>query len=120
MRSSRDRGSATVHAAVLLALVTTVAVVVVQAAVLVRLRHEVAAAADLAALAASRASASGADGCAAARLVADRNGAVLVSCRMDLDVATVTARGVSSPWWGKRWAVEQRARAAPADYVPAD
>lgn len=114
---TRESGSATVHAMVVSVVVVTVAIVVIQLAVLVRLRHEMAAAADLAALAGSRASANGDDGCAAARLVAAENGAELVACRMDYDVATVTARGVSSPWWGHRWQAEQRARAAPADYV---
>ncbi|MCW2831891.1 MAG: hypothetical protein JWP31_2583 [Aeromicrobium sp.] len=95
-----------------------VALVIVQAAGLVRLRHRVAGAADLAALAGSQASVAGDDGCAAARAIARRNGARLVACRMDYDVATVTARAESAPWWSVRWATEQRARAAPDYYVP--
>lgn len=112
-----DRGSVSVHAAAVAIMLVVAALVVVQAAQLVRMRHEVAAAADLAALAGSQASVGGDDGCAAARAVARRNGAVLSACRMDFDVATVTARAASDPWWGGRWAAEQKARAAPDFYL---
>jgi secretion/DNA translocation related TadE-like protein len=112
-----ERGASTVHAASVMVLLVIVTSVLVQAASLVQMRHRVAAAADLAALAASRASVAGDDGCRAGAAVARRNGARLVACRMDFDVATVTARASSSPWWGGRWASEQRARAAPESYV---
>lgn len=115
-----DRGSVSVHAAGVAILLVIAALVIVQAAQLVRLRHEVAAAADLAALAGSQASVSGRDGCAAARAVARRNGATLSACRMDFDVATVTARAASESWWGSRWAAEQKARAAPDFYLDDD
>jgi hypothetical protein len=52
------------------------------------------------------------------RRVARRNGAELLRCRMDYDVATVTARDTSAAWWGHRWAFEQEARAAPDFYLP--
>ncbi|MCL3817395.1 Rv3654c family TadE-like protein [Aeromicrobium wangtongii] len=113
----RDRGAMAVHAVTLSVLLVVVALVVVQGAGLVRMRHRVAAAADLAALAASQASAEGRDGCRVARSIARRNGAELTRCRMDYDVATVTARAMSPLWWGGRWATEQRARAAPESYV---
>ncbi|MCD9199646.1 Rv3654c family TadE-like protein [Aeromicrobium wangtongii] len=113
----RDRGAMAVHAVTLSILLVVVALVVVQGAGLVRMRHRVAAAADLAALAASQASVEGRDGCRVARSIARRNGAELTRCRMDYDVATVTARATSPPWWGGRWATEQRARAAPESYV---
>lgn len=112
-----ERGSATVHAVTVTVVLVVLTLVLVQATSLVRMRHGVAAAADLAALAASQASAEGQDGCRAARAIARRNGAELTACRMDFDVATVTARAESPPWWGARWAAEQRARAAPASYV---
>jgi secretion/DNA translocation related TadE-like protein len=115
----RQRGATTVHAVTVAVLLVIVTLVLVQATSLVRMRHRVAAAADLAALAASRASVAGDDGCRAARDVARRNGARLVACRMDFDVATVTARATSPPWWGGRWATEQRARAAPQTYLGA-
>jgi secretion/DNA translocation related TadE-like protein len=85
----------------------------------VRVKHQVASAADLAALAGSRASLAGKDGCDAARAVARHNDARLSRCRMDLDVATVTARMQTSRWWGHRWAFEADARAAPDFYEPA-
>lgn len=113
----RERGAVAVHAVSVGVLLLVLTLVMVQATSLVRMRHRVAGAADLAALAASRASVAGDDGCEAARRVARRNGARLVSCRMDFDVATVTARATSPPWWGGRWAAEQRARAAPQSYL---
>lgn len=112
-----DRGAATVHAATVAVLLLIVGLVLVQATSLVQMKHRVAAAADLAALAASRASVGGEDGCQAAATAARRNGARLVACRMDFDVATVTARATSPRWWGGRWVTEQRARAAPESYV---
>jgi secretion/DNA translocation related TadE-like protein len=120
-RRGADVGAVTVHAVSVAVLLLVVTLVLVQATSLVRMRHRTASAADLAALAASRASVSGEDGCRAARSVARRNGARIVACRMDFDVATVTARATSPPWWGGRWASEQRARAAPQSYLdPAD
>lgn len=112
-----ERGVVAVHAATIAILLLIAALVVVQASNLVRMRHRVAAAADLAALAASRASVAGADGCAEARIIARRNDARIVRCRMDYDVATVTARARSQPWWGSSWVTEQRARAAPESYL---
>ena len=93
------------------------AVIAAQATALIRLQHEVSAAADLGAVAASAAAVSGADGCAAARNVVELNGARLVGCSMAFEVATVIARDTSGPMWGQRFAVERKARALPADYV---
>lgn len=112
-----ERGAVTAYAASFAVLLSIAALVLTQMAGLVRLRHSVAASADLAALAATRASVSGADACAAGREIARLNGARLVTCRMDYDVATVTARGTSRAWWGHRWTTEQEARAAPDYYV---
>lgn len=112
-----DRGSVTVHAIAVGIVLSLLAAVVLQGALLVRMKHRVSAAADLAALAGATASLAGEDGCRAAREVARRNGAALSRCRMDLDVATVTARLVSGSWWERRWASEVEARAAPSDYV---
>lgn len=116
--SRRDEGgSVTVHAVTVAVVLLVLTLVIVQAAGLVRLRHRVASAADLAALAASQASVAGSDGCAAARTIARRNGARIVDCRMDYDVATVTAGARSVPWWSRTWSTEQRARAAPESYL---
>ncbi len=112
-----ERGAVTAYAAATAVLLTLAALVMVQIAGLVRLKHSVASAADLAALAASRASVAGSDGCAAAADLTRRNNARLVSCRMDYDVASVVASGTSTSWWGQRWSFEQMARAAPDFYV---
>jgi len=112
-----ERGSVTIHAVWVAALLVVVAILMAQVGTVVRVKHQVASAADLAALAGSRASLAGRDGCNAAREVARRNDASLVECRMDLDVATVTARGRTPSWWGHRWGFEVKARAAPDFYV---
>lgn len=112
-----ERGAVTVHAAAIAVLLVVAALVITEMAGLVRLRHRAAAAADLAALSASQASVAGEDACAAARRIADRNGAEVLTCRMDYDVATITARATSHTWWGRRWAFEQKARAAPDFYL---
>lgn len=117
MRRQRDRGAVSVYAVVAATAVVLVALVATEIAGLVAVRHRAASAADLAALAASRASVAGSDGCAAARESARRNAATVVRCRMDFDVATVTARATSRRWWGHRWAAEIPARAAPDFYL---
>lgn len=117
MTCRSEAGAATAYAASIAVLLTTVALALTQMAGLVRLRHSVAAAADLSALAASRASVNGDHGCEAATAIARRNGARMLTCRMDFDVATITARGTSRTWWGHRWAFEQKARAAPTFYL---
>lgn len=117
MRRS-DRGAVTVYAATVAMLLVVAALIVTEMAGLVRLRHRVAAAADLSALSASQASVGGEDPCAEARRIAARNGAEVLTCRMDYDVATITARATSRTWWGHRWAFEQKARAAPDYYLP--
>ena len=117
MISRSDRGAVTVHAAAIAVMLVVAALIVTEMAGLVRLRHRVAAAADLAALSATQASVGGEDACAAARRIAGRNGAEVETCRMDYDVATITARATSRTWWGHRWAFEQKARAAPDFYL---
>ncbi|MFI5429186.1 Rv3654c family TadE-like protein [Aeromicrobium sp. UC242_57] len=119
MNAADERGAVAVHAVWIAFALIVATWVAVQATQPSRLSHRVASAADLAALAGSQASARGDDGCAAARSVARRNHARLVACRMDLDVATVRARAASPTWWEERWVSEQKARAAPAEYVPA-
>ncbi|WP_082582272.1 Rv3654c family TadE-like protein [Aeromicrobium sp. Root236] len=117
MRGPGERGAVTVHAATIGVMLLVAALIITEMAGLIRLRHRVAAAADLAALAATQASVSGEDGCAAARRIAGRNDAKVLTCRMDFDVATITTRATSRTWWGHRWAVEQKARAAPDFYL---
>ncbi|AXT86198.1 TadE-like protein [Aeromicrobium sp. A1-2] len=119
MKRRSERGAATAQVATLAVVLVLVAVVVTEMAGLVRLRHRVAAAADLAALSATQASVNGRDPCAEARRIAERNEAAVRRCRMDYDVATITTWATSRTWWGHRWAFEQEARAAP-DYYLAD
>lgn len=114
---NRERGSATIHAIVVGSVLTLLTGIAVQGAMLFTLRHEVTKAADLAALAATAASVAGDDGCSAAREIARRNHARVVTCRMDFDVATLTARAESKSLWGQQFAFERRARAAPVDYL---
>lgn len=112
-----ERGAVTAHALWAAAMLVLVALVATEMAGLVAVRHRAASAADLSALAASRASTAGLDGCDAAETTARLNHATLVACRMDSDVATVTARTASQRWWGHRWAAEIAARAAPTSYL---
>lgn len=113
-----ERGSGTVQALSIFALMVVLVGVAIQITVVVGLRQSAGAAADLAALAASQATAAGRDGCAAAREIAMSNGAAVTSCQLDAAVATVTVRITGPRWWGSRWGFEQRARAAPASYLP--
>lgn len=112
-----ERGSASVQALAVVALLGVVAFTCLQVALAVSLRQRAAAAADLSALAASRTSVEGGEPCGVAREVAAQNGARLRECRMDADVATVTARAVGPRWSIGRWMSDQRARAAPAWYL---
>ncbi|MGH3423905.1 MAG: Rv3654c family TadE-like protein [Nocardioidaceae bacterium] len=116
-RGRRERGSATVYALVACMLLVLACVVGLQVAALARLQHKVSAAADLAALAASRATVGGEDGCRAAARIADANHAELVSCEMAAEVATLEVAGTTPPMWGRSWTVRRTARAGPADYV---
>jgi secretion/DNA translocation related TadE-like protein len=110
---------ATVAAVATVGLFLLVAAALVQVGLVIAAKHRVQAAADLAALAGSAASLRGDDGCAAARVVAGRNGADLVSCRVDLAVVTVRAEGsTNSVAWGARFRTHAAARAAPDFYVP--
>lgn len=111
-----EAGSVTVHALWVAAVLVGLVALGLQVTALVATRHRVASAADLAALAGSRAATEGRDGCEAAADLARRNGVRLERCRMDLDVATVVAAGSARPWWGGRWTTRVEARAAPAWY----
>lgn len=112
-----ESGSATVYVLVIAALVSLLAVAGVQIAMFVALKHRVSAAADLSALAASRAAASGDDGCTAAAKLADESDVGITSCQMDFEVATVTVHARAHSWWAIRVRAEVTSRAAPIDYV---
>lgn len=115
-RRRPERGSVTVHALWVTAVLVGVVALGLQLTALVALRHRVAGAADLAALAGSRAASEGTEPCAAAERVARRNDARLERCRADLEVVTVTATAAARPWWGGTWTARVRARAAPSWY----
>lgn len=96
---SRDRGSATVWAALVATVLGAVfgGVLVLGQAVVAR--HRAAAAADLAALAAAATWAHGPEtACATALRVARAQGAVLAGCRLHGEVAEVTARVAAGPF----------------------
>lgn len=108
---------ATAQAICVVALLAIIAFAGLQVALVIGLRQRAAAAADLAALAASRASVEGADPCRAAEQIAQDNGAQVRECRMDADVATVRVAARAPTWSLGRWVSEQRARAAPSWYL---
>lgn len=118
--TGREAGVATLSAAAVTAAILGMALVLLQVTLVVAMKHRVQAAADLAALAGSSASVRGGDGCATARLVAERHGVRLRRCTADL--AVVTVRAVSPPGrtWGVPWRARAVARAAPSYYVRPD
>ena len=97
------------------AVIIVVAGACMVAVLLLSLHQRAGQGADFAALAASKASADGNDGCANARRIARANGTRITSCRMDAEVATVTARAEIDTPFGA-WGIKQRARAAPSYY----
>ena len=115
-----EAGVATLAAAATVGVVLLVAAALIQVGLVIAAKHRVQAAADLAALAGSSASLRGSDGCAAARVVARRNGAALSSCRADLAVVTLrTESSASIAVWRHPFRVHAVARAAPDFYVSA-
>lgn len=110
-----DRGSATVWAAALIAVLLVVGAAGIDLVSAVRARHVAGSAADLSALAAAGRSSEGTDGaCAAARSTAEANGAVLRRCRLDGWDAVVVVE-VHRGWTLLgRGPAEAAARAGPA------
>lgn len=106
----RDRGLATVWAAVTTVTLCTVFAAVLALGQVVGARHRAGGAADLAALAAAdRALEGAAEACRSAREVAGAQGAEVVRCAVEGEVADVTARARAGPF-----APEVRSRAGPA------
>ncbi|MFI8499046.1 Rv3654c family TadE-like protein [Streptomyces sp. NPDC085524] len=111
---SRDRGSATVWAVLVVAVLGAVFGGVLLLGQAVVARHRAAAAADLAALAAAASWAHGpGPACAAAVRVAGAQGARLSGCVLEGEVAEVTARVAAGPF-----DPAIRARAGPAPEPP--
>ncbi|MEV8530686.1 Rv3654c family TadE-like protein [Streptomyces sp. NPDC051211] len=107
---TRDRGSATVWAALVTVVLGAVFGGVLLLGQAVVVRHRAAAAADLAALAAASSWAHGPEpACAAAIRVARAQGARLAGCSLAGEVAEVTAEAAAGPFTGRI-----RSRAGPA------
>ncbi|MFH8885756.1 Rv3654c family TadE-like protein [Streptomyces californicus] len=107
--SGADRGVATVWVAVTATALCTVFAIVLALGQAVAARHRAGGAADLAALgAADRALEGAVVACETARRVASAQGAELVRCAVDGDIADVTARARFGPY-----APAVRARAGP-------
>ncbi|MFD5895763.1 MULTISPECIES: Rv3654c family TadE-like protein [unclassified Streptomyces] len=112
---SRDRGSATVWAALATTALCAVFAVVLAMGQAVVARHRAGSAADLAALAAAGHALRGAEAaCARAAEVAGAQGAEVVRCAVVGEIADVTARADFGPY-----APTVRARAGPPDALPA-
>ena len=113
-RRGTEGGSAAVLAAVLVGLLAVLAVLVAAVGGVVADQRRVASAVDLAALAAAAALQRGADACVTARSTAQRNGASVVTCRVDGDVVTLRAVRPATLVLGRTIEVSSRARAGPA------
>ncbi|WP_338677524.1 Rv3654c family TadE-like protein [Streptomyces sp. SCSIO 30461] len=109
MRPGHDRGSATVWAAMAICAVCVVFAAVVALGQAVIARHQAGAAADLAAIAAADRALEGIPGaCAAAARVTAAQGAVMIRCAVESEIADVTVRAGDAPF-----ASEVRSRAGP-------
>lgn len=110
-----ERGSATVLTVAALGVLTTVLGAALVVVGVVRDVHRARAAADLSALAAAQPLVLGGTvDCAAARSVAEANGAVLRSCQLlpDGSVETwVACTGTATSWWGDMGLPDPSARA---------
>lgn len=112
---SRDRGSATVWAAMATTALIAVFAVVLAMGQAVVARHRAGSAADMAALAAAGHALRGAEAaCARAAEVARAQGAQVVRCAVVGEIADVTARAGFGPY-----APTVRSRAGPPDALPA-
>ncbi|MEU9202410.1 Rv3654c family TadE-like protein [Streptomyces sp. NPDC048332] len=110
----RDQGLATVWAAVTTTTLCVVFAVVLALGQVVAVRHRAAGAADLAALAAADRALEGAvAACGSARSVAAAQGAEVVRCAVQGEIADVTARVRRGPY-----APEVRSRAGPPTAAP--
>jgi secretion/DNA translocation related TadE-like protein len=112
-RCRRQRGSITVLAVAMAAVLLLVGCGLAMAVGLVRAHRSAESAADLAALAGARGLQSDADGCDAATRIASANDARLTSCRVDGRDVVVSVK-VSGPQWLRlRADLAAEARAGP-------
>lgn len=115
-RARDDRGAATVWAAAGVSCLMAVSLFLLAVGTATVARHRAAAAADLAALAAAAHRPGGPGGCRAARLVAERMGAEVVSCRFHGADALVTLTVVPPAPLAGLGRATGRARAGPASW----
>jgi secretion/DNA translocation related TadE-like protein len=108
-----DRGSATVHALWLIALLTTVALFATAIGSVLVGQRRAAAAADLAALAGATAVQRGSAGCEQAADIAGRNDARLVSCAVEGGILTVRVATRVRSVFESSFELQARARAGP-------
>jgi len=110
-RRGAEAGSAAVLGTVLVGLLAVLAMLVAAVGGVVADQRRVASAVDLAALAAAGAVQRGADGCVTARSTARRNGASILTCRVDGDVVTLRAVRPATHVLGRTIQVSSKARA---------
>lgn len=109
----REQGSATVQTAVLVVLLTTVALVAVAITGVIAGERRAAAAADLAALAAASALQQSGRACPAAARIATANHARLRSCDVDGEEVRVEVTVGVPSLFDRTWEMRAQARAGP-------
>lgn len=113
-RRPDQRGAATILVVSMAGLLLFVGVGLASAAALVVDHRRAQSAADLAALAGAGALGEGADGCAAAGVVADRNGAAVVKCAQSGRTVQVEVLVDGPVLLGRSTSLDASARAGPA------
>lgn len=108
-----ERGAVTVIAVALLGMLLLLAAAFAVAEAMVVAHRRAQAAADLAALAGAQAIQQSSDACTAAAATATANGAVLLTCAVDLRDVTVTAQVSGPRWLGAHADFAAQARAGP-------
>ena len=113
-----QRGSATPFAIACLGLLVLIAAALGVVAAMVDAHRRAQSAADLGALAAARALAEGAAGCAAGGRVAEANGAALTSCQVTGRQVRLRVEVTGPHWLGQAADLTAEARAGPSGRDP--
>jgi secretion/DNA translocation related TadE-like protein len=109
-----ERGSATPFAIACLGLLVLLAAALGVVSAMVHAQRRAQSAADLGALAAAQALASGADGCSAGDRIARVNGATITSCRVSGREVRLEVEVGGPRWLGQTGDLTAEARAGPA------
>lgn len=109
-----ERGSATPFAIACLGLLVLLAAALGVVAAMVHAQRRAQSAADLGALAAAQALATGADGCAAGGRIAGANGAALTSCQVTGREVRLQVEVTGPHWLGQTADLTAEARAGPS------